>query len=309
MKLRVGTRGSSLALAQSKLLQTQLAQQNPNLKFETKVIKTTGDEAINRPFSAIGGRGVFTRELDEALSKNEIDFAVHSLKDLTSEFIPGVMLGAVTAPADPRDVVVSRSGQPLGELSKGAVVGTASLRRTALLKSKYPHLKIEMLRGNIDTRLRKVAEGTYDAIVIAAAGLIRLGWESKITEFLDPKEFVPAIGQGRLALTCRTSDMATRRVIETVDDSASHRLARMERILMQRLEGGCLVPIGCYGEEREGRVILYGYLGMPDGKREIRRTVEGRVTDAEKLAEDLAAQMLQGGGKEMLEELRPGVTK
>jgi hydroxymethylbilane synthase len=302
--LRMGTRGSKLALVQSHEVQQRLQQVHPGLRVPIQVIKTTGDRENEVPFSAIGSKGIFTKELDEALLADRIDCATHSLKDLPSDLPKGLKLVAVTKCLDPRDALISREGIPLSRLSEGSRVGTSSLRRAALLRRARPDLAVLELRGNVDTRLRKLDEGQYDAILLAAAGLKRLGLGERITEFLDPHLFVPAIGQGLLGIVGRSRDQESQRLLSVLDDPASHRLAEAQRRFMAVMEGGCRVPLGCYGEERDGKLHLLGYLGTPDGREEIREEADGEFSQAGVLAETLAQTMLKKGGERILQKLR-----
>jgi hydroxymethylbilane synthase len=276
----------------------------PARTFELRTIVTTGDVAKDVSFGSINLKGVFTKELDEALLARSVDLAVHSLKDLPSEMPAGIALAAVTPCLDPRDAVVSRDGTKLKDLPAGAKVGTSSLRRRSLLRAMRTDLAIELLRGNVDTRLRKLDEGRYDAILLAAAGLKRLGYEGRITELLDPFEFVPAIGQGMLAVTARAGDGEVADIVRALDDPAAHRLADAERRFMARMEGGCQVPIGCHGEVRDGRVRLKAFLSMPDASRSLVREAEGALADATGLADGLADWILRNGGREILREIQ-----
>ncbi len=302
----IGTRGSLLAMAQAKSVQSDLYRLFSDRIFSLKKITTTGDLAKDVPFGSISLKGVFTKELDEALLTSKIDLAVHSLKDLPSEIPPGLSLAAVTRCLDPRDAVISKDGKKLSELSAGAVVGTSSLRRGSLLKKKYPHLSPRALRGNVDTRIRKLDQGEYDAVLVAAAGLKRLGREERITEYLDPFEFVPAVGQGMLALVCRENDPETTMVSARMDDAEAHRIAEAERRLMRLMGGGCQVPMGCYGEADGDRVRFAAYLAMPDGEREIRRLSSGKLEEANRICEALAEEILKAGGRDILREIGAG---
>ncbi|MFH1262809.1 MAG: hydroxymethylbilane synthase [Pseudomonadota bacterium] len=305
--LRMGSRGSKLALVQTHEVQQTLTKAHPGISVSIQVIKTIGDRESEVPFSAIGAKGVFTKELDEALLAERIDCATHSLKDLPSDLTKGVKLAAVSACIDPRDALVSRDNVKFSRLPEGSRIGTSSLRRAALLKRIRPDLVITELRGNVDTRLRKLDEGQVDAIVLAAAGLKRLGLGSRVTEFLDPHDFVPAIGQGLLAIVCRAKDFETQKLLAVLDDPSSHRMADAQRLFMAAMEGGCRVPLGCYAEETGDRVRLIGFLATPDGKREIRESVEGTISQVKVLAENLAQRILKKGGDEILRGLRAEV--
>jgi hydroxymethylbilane synthase len=302
----IGTRGSPLAVAQAGTVREELARRFPRFGFRLEKIRTTGDIVKDVPFGSINLKGVFTKELDEALTAGTIDLAVHSLKDLPSEIPPELTLGAVTTCLDPRDAVVSRDGRKLAELPKGAKVGTSSLRRGALLRRRYPKLSIEFLRGNVDTRLKKLDRGDYDAILLAAAGLKRLGKGERISELLDPFDFIPAIGQGMLALVSRKNDADAGEVLKAMDDPTAHRIADGERQFMRRMEGGCQVPMGCYGEAGPDGVRFVACLSTPDGATEIRRSRTGRLDSAVEIGDWLADEILGAGGAAILKEIGAG---
>ncbi len=302
--IRIGTRGSPLALAQANSIREELMKAHPGFRFDLEVIKTTGDRQLDDAFSAIGAKGVFTKELDDALIGGRIAMAVHSLKDLPSQLAEGISLIAVPAPEDPSDAWVSRDGKGFEELPAGSVVGTSSLRRQALVRHLRPDLTIEPLRGNVDTRLRKLSEGRYAAVVLAAAGLRRLGLADRITETLDPRRFLPAIGQGMLALVSRTGDLRIEAILRSLDAPETHRLADTQRRFMAGMEGGCRVPLGCHGWIDSGRFHLLGFVSSADGTKFIRRELEGKVSDAFLLADSLAEILLSAGGREILDRLR-----
>jgi len=303
--LCIGSRGSALALVQTQQIQTELERIFSGIQITVQVIKTTGDRNLESSFAAIGSKGVFVKELDEALLSKKIDFAVHSLKDLPSDMARGVIVAAVTRCLDPRDALVSRNRSSFSKLPSGAIVGTSSVRRQALIRKYRPDLKVEMLRGNLDTRLRKLDEGKYDAIVIASAGLKRLGFDHRATERLDPFQFIPAIGQGMLAITCREGDKGTLEALQKIDDPMSHRLADIQRRFMNRIGGGCQIPLGCYGEERKGKLRLVAFLGSVDGTKEVRLEMEGSMAEGDQLADRLAEEILDQGGREIMNTLRP----
>jgi hydroxymethylbilane synthase len=303
-ELRMGTRGSKLALVQSRDVQRVLLKAHAGIRVGISVIQTVGDRESSVPFSEIGAKGIFTKEIDEALLSGRIDAATHSLKDVASGLPKGIKLAAITACLDPRDALVSRDGVPFSALPEGSRVGTSSLRRAAIARRLRPDLKILDLRGNVDTRLRKLDEGEYDAILLASAGLKRLGLESRITENLDPEQFVPAVGQGFLGIACRRKDQETQRIVSAVDDPAGHRLAGAQRVFLARMEGGCRVPLGCHGRETGDRLELIGYLATADGGEEIRERVIGPVAEAKQLGEKLALEILRKGGESILQRLR-----
>lgn len=293
-----------MALAQTGMIQKGLSSRFPKVEFRIETVRTSGDREADLPFAAIGAKGIFVKELDDVLLAGKIDAAVHSLKDLPSEVTKGVELTAVTTCVDPRDALVTRDGRTLATLPKGARVGTSSARRTALLRRHRPDLEIGMLRGNLDTRLRRLEEGKFDAVVVACAGLERLGRTERLSERLDPFEFVPAVGQGMLAVTCRREDKESREIVRAVNDERAHRLADIERVFLAQVGGGCEVPLGCYGEEKDDEIRLVAVLASFDGRKEIRSEVRGEIDRGEELARQLAGRILDQGGRAMIDEIR-----
>ena len=300
--LRVGTRGSVLALTQTGLavdaLRTAAAAHGVEFEVEIVRITTKGDQVTDKPFEAIGPKGVFAKEIERALLDDEIDVAVHSLKDLPSDEPQGLVIAAVLEREDPRDVLVSRAGQLLSELPPDAVVGTSSSRRRALLGIARPDLQTVALRGNVDTRLEKIASGEMDAGILAGAGLVRLGRSSEITEWLDPMQFVPAPGQGTLAIETKSdrhgSDLSW---IATADHPDTRSCTEAERAFMRGVEGGCEVPLGAWARIEDGEIICEGFLSSSDGRRSIRDAARGREPQA--VGEDLAREFLGAGAGEL----------
>jgi hydroxymethylbilane synthase len=290
----IGTRGSPLAVTQTGQVCEELRKTNPTNGFSVRTIQTSGDMSKSSPIGSLNLKGAFTKELDEALLGHRIDIAVHSLKDLPAEIPAGLTLAAVTRCVDPRDVWLSASGKKFNESAAGSVVGTSSMRRRALLARIRPDLKVEVLRGNVDTRLRKLSEGKFDAIIVAAAGLKRLGLEDRVTEFLAPNEFVPAIGQGRLAIVTRQDDSKVLKAVRPLDDEVGHQICLGERQFMLRMEGGCQIPLGCYGEVRDELLTLSGFwasMDGGDGARSVLKRVEGPLTEAIALGDRLASEI------------------
>ena len=290
----IGSRGSPLALWQARHMQAKLADFGVESRIE--VIKTTGDKITDVPLAKVGGKGLFTKEIEEALLAGSIDVAVHSLKDVPSEIPPGLTLAAIPEREDPRDALV---GRPLEELGDGARVGTSSLRRASQLRAMGQGIRIEMLRGNVDTRLRKLDEGNYDAIVLAAAGLIRLGWENRIRELLPPSIMCPAVGQGALAMETRIEGDACEWV-RKLDHAESRAAITAERALLATLEGGCQVPIGGYATVHDGSIYLRAIVAAPDGSRAVKGEIRG--TDPAALGVALAEDLLSRGAREILDE-------
>jgi hydroxymethylbilane synthase len=296
--LRVGTRGSVLALTQTDLAMAALrsAASARGADFEAEVVRITtkGDQVTDKPFEAIGPKGVFAKEIERALLDDEIDVAVHSLKDLPSDEPQGLVIAAVLEREDPRDVLVSREGQPLSELPPDAVVGTSSSRRRAQLHISRPDLRTVALRGNVDTRLEKIASGEMHAGILAGAGLVRLGRESEITEWLDPMHFVPAPGQGALAIETKSDRVASDLSwIVDADHPDTRACIEAERAFMRGVEGGCEVPLGAWARIESSEVVCEGFLSSSDGTRSIRDAARGR--EAKAVGDDLAQKFLAAG--------------
>jgi len=298
----VGTRGSALALAQTKRVCAILEDARPGLSTEVRAIVTHGDrtQASGEPLPAIGGKGLFTAELEQALRDGTIDLAVHSLKDLPTEEVDGVVLGAVCLREDVRDCLVSRAG-PVHELTDGTVVGTSSLRRSAQLRALRPDLEVRSIRGNVETRIRKVREGEYDAVLLAAAGIARLGLEHEVVEWLDADVLVPAPGQGALAVQSRADDAATLELLAVIDDRAARMATTAERTFLRALGAGCTAPVAAYGTTSGDAVHLEGLVASPDGREVVRLSGTG---EPEEVGERLARDALHAGADAILEAVR-----
>jgi hydroxymethylbilane synthase len=290
--LVIASRGSQLALWQARWVAAQLTAAGHPCRIE--IINTTGDNITDVPLAKVGSKGLFTKEIEEALLDGRADLAVHSLKDLPTELPEGLVLAAVPEREDPRDAVV---GRKLAELPLGARVGTSSLRRAAQLRQLRPDLQVESVRGNLDTRLRKLDEGQYDAILLAAAGLKRLGWGDRIAEILAPEQMCPAVGQGALAIEAR----AGFEKVALLDHAGTHTAVLAERAVLAALGGGCQVPIGAYATVSEGRVRVLAIVAAPDGTQVIRAEAEGPAAEAAEIGARLAADLLQRGAREILE--------
>lgn len=303
-KIKIGTRGSKLALWQASYLAEKLREQNPDLVIEIVTIVTTGDKILDVPLAKIGGKGLFTNEIERAILAGEVDMAVHSLKDLPTELPSGLIIGALSKRDEVRDALVSRSGKTLAALPSGAKIGTSSLRRRAQLLAFRPDLCISDLRGNIDTRLRKLANGDYDALILAAAGLIRLDRHSEITELLPPDIMLPAVGQGVLAVEARADDTEILHLLQGINDRTAAITAAAERAFLQRLEGGCQVPIGVFAELVAGELNVTGIIASLDGAKVIRRSRRGDPECAIKVGTVLAEELLSSGGSDILAEIR-----
>jgi len=300
-ELRIGTRGSQLALFQANWVKEQLEQ--ARLRVTLVKIQTTGDKIQDAPLAKIGGKGLFVKEIEEALLKKRIDLAVHSIKDVPTEFPDGLHLSAITKREDPRDAFVSREGIPLKDLPRGARVGTSSLRRQAQLLHFRDDLRVIPLRGNLDTRLKKLKILNLDGIVLACAGLKRLGLGEKITEILPTDISLPAIGQGALGIETRVGDEEVEEKIRLLNDPDSSTAITAERAFLKRLEGGCQVPIAAYARIENDRLEINGMVGTIDGKKLIRHRTEGPIEKAESIGVELAEVLLARGAKEILEEI------
>jgi len=294
--LTIGSRGSQLALWQARWIQARLESMGEQCRLE--IIHTTGDKITDVALSKVGTKGLFTKEIEEALLAGAIDLAVHSLKDMPTELPAGLRLAAIPEREDPRDALVGRT---LAELAAGARVGTSSLRRAAQLRALRPDLEIESIRGNLDTRLRKLDEGRYDAIMLASAGLRRLGWENRISELLDPGVMCPAVGQGALAVETRTDSGAAFRIVKRLEHTETRIAVTAERALLASLGGGCQVPIGAYATVQAGKVHIRAIVVSPDGSRIIRKQSSGSVDDAASVGRALGEELLAEGGQQILE--------
>jgi hydroxymethylbilane synthase len=290
--LVIASRGSQLALWQARWVSSQLSAAGHECRIE--IIKTTGDKITDVPLAKVGTKGLFTKEIEEALLDGRADLAVHSLKDLPTELPAGLVLAAVPQREDPRDAVVGRT---LADLPPGAKVGTSSLRRAAQLRQLRPDLQVESVRGNLDTRLRKLDEGQYDAILLAAAGLKRLGWGDRIAEILAPEQMCPAVGQGALAIETRSGFEK----VAMLDHAESHTAVRAERAVLAALGGGCQVPIGAHATVSEGRVHVIAIVAAPDGSQIIRAEAGGPAVEAAAIGTRLAADLLQQGARQILQ--------
>jgi hydroxymethylbilane synthase len=290
--LVIASRGSQLALWQARWVAAQLTSAGHECRIE--IIKTTGDKITDVPLAKVGTKGLFTKEIEEALLDGRADLAVHSLKDLPTELPEGLVLAAVPEREDPRDAIV---GKKLADLPLGAKVGTSSLRRAAQLRQLRPDLQVESVRGNLDTRLRKLDEGQYDAILLAAAGLRRLGWGDRIAEVLSPDQMCPAVGQGALAIETRAGFGG----VAVLDHADTHIAVMAERGVLGALGGGCQVPIGAYATVSEGRVHLMAIVAAPDGTQVVRAEAEGAVSEASQIGARVAAELLERGARQILE--------
>lgn len=304
--LRIGTRGSQLARAQANWVRARLAEAGH--AAELVIIQTHGDLLPNASLTHIGGKGVFVKELENALLANAVDLAVHSLKDLPTEMPEGLTIAAIPERVDPRDVICCRHRETLDSLAGKATLATSSLRRRAQLLASRPDLQMIEVRGNLDTRLRKLAEGQFDALALAAAGLIRMGWQDQISEYLAFDICLPAPGQGAIALESRLEDRATNEAVTGLEHATSRTAVTVERAFLAAMGGGCLAPIGAAGIVNDEELLLRGMVASPDGRRMLRDKARGTVSEAAELGTKLAEQLLAAGGAEILAAISPPPT-
>ena len=303
-RFRIGSRGSQLALWQANHIAALLRARGHEVEIE--IIHTTGDKITDVPLAQVGtkgglDKGIFTKEIEEALAAGRVDLAVHSLKDLPTELPPGFEIAAITEREDARDAFCSRLYAKVQDLPRGARVGTSSLRRQAQLKAIRRDLDIHPLRGNVDTRLRKLDQGEYDAVILASAGLKRLGRTELIKQIIPAEVMCPAAGQGALAIEVREGDSAMRQHVAFLNDPATRAATTCERALLNRLGGGCQVPIGAFAEMRNGKLHLEAIVADPDGSKVLRESRDGSLSDPEKLGNDVGETLLSRGGDEILE--------
>ncbi|MDY6843028.1 MAG: hydroxymethylbilane synthase [Thermodesulfobacteriota bacterium] len=302
-KLIIGTRGSKLALWQAELVKYLLKKRYHTIEIELKIIKTKGDKIIDVPLAKVGGKGLFVKEIENELQEKKIDLAVHSLKDVPAELPDDLHLQSIMKRENPYDALISKDGKQLDDLPEGASVGTSSLRRKAQIKDYRKDLVIEDLRGNLDTRLKKLYQGTFDAIILAAAGLVRMGWEDKISQYLSPTICLPAIGQGALGIETRKDDIETNQIVSTLNDEETATIVRAERGFLKRLLGGCQVPIAAFCTLSHDTLTLQGLVGKTDGSKILKDEIIGDIHHPEDLGTTLAERLLHKGAREILEEV------
>ncbi len=297
--LTIGTRGSQLALWQANFVEQQLSKHFPNVEIHLKIIKTTGDSIQNR--SLIGlGKGVFTKEIENALLNDEIDLAVHSLKDLPTELPDGLCIAAIPSREDARDVLITATSVSLQELHNGAIIGTTSPRRKAQLLYLCPELNIIDVRGNVDTRLRKLKETDLDGIILAAAGIKRLNKHNIITQYFDVDQMVPAAGQGALAIETRENDSAIEKLLTPLNDATTTAEITAERTVLEHLGGGCQLPIGAYAKNKNGELSIIATVCHPEGKKRIIETASGGIDNPQQLGKIVVEKLLNNGARELL---------
>jgi len=301
--LKIGTRGSALALTQARGIAERLKNQWPALTVDIVVIKTKGDIMQDVPLAAIGGKGLFVKEIEDALLRGEIDIAVHSMKDVPAEIPDGLEITIVSEREDPRDVLVSKKGAKIEDMSAGARIGTGSLRRGFQLRHLFPHMEIVPLRGNLDTRIRKIQSENLDGIIVAAAGMRRMGWTDRITQYIPVEIMLPSVGQGVLGIEMRNDDTNTRNAASFINHPQTWREVTAERAFLKKLGGGCQLPVAAYAVKKEHTLTITGLLGSLDGKMLIKDEVRGHSKNANALGVMLAERLLAKGGQAILEEL------
>lgn len=299
-EIRIATRKSALALWQAEFVKSRLEQEHPGLRVSLVPMVSRGDKLLDAPLAKIGGKGLFVKELETALLENQADIAVHSMKDVPMDFPEGLGLYCICEREDPRDAFVSNHYNSLEALPAGSVVGTSSLRRQAQLLARRPDLKIQFLRGNVNTRLAKLDAGEYDAIILAAAGLIRLGFEARIRSRLSIEDSLPAGGQGAVGIECRSADSEIQQLLAPLADADTASRVLAERALNKHLNGGCQVPIACYAELEGDQLWLRGLVGQPDGERLLRAEARAPREQAQQLGEQVAQALLAQGAGQIL---------
>jgi hydroxymethylbilane synthase len=304
--IRVGTRGSRLAIAQTEIALAALRKVHPGVRFEVITISTKGD-VDKRPLFTMDEKGIFEKEVNEAVKKGEVDFAVHSLKDIPSDLSDELIVACIPKRASPNDVLVNDKGQKLKELAPGSTVGTSSLRRAVQVAKSRPDLNVRPIRGNVETRVKKVISGEYDAVVLAEAGLTRIGMKDVIVERFGVRDFVPAPGQGAIAIVCRRDDRALLSMLRQIEDLRSRAEVLAERALIKKVEGGCRFPLGAVAVTSGDKITLYASVFSADGSRNIKAKKIGSANDPEKLGSKVADMLVRQGAMEMAEGWRRAV--
>lgn len=304
--IKIGTRGSDLALWQANMVKDLLCAKYPERTFELVIIKTKGDKILDVALSKIGDKGLFTKELEVELFDGNIDLAVHSLKDLPTVYPAGAKLGAVPQRGEFRDVLVSNEGKTLANLNENDVIATSSLRRKAQLLKINPKFNIVDIRGNVNTRLKKMDEGYCNVMIMAGAGLIRLGFNHRISDFLAPEVIIPACGQGAVGIEIRDNDPEIEDLLQGINHTESAITSNAERVFLNALEGGCQIPIGCFSKIEGENIVLTGFVAETNGTSLLREKVSGKFTEADSLAKELAAKLLAKGAASIVENIRNG---
>lgn len=301
--IRIGTRGSQLALWQANFIKSEIQRLFPDVTVDLKIIKTTGDRITDRPLAMVGGKGLFVKEIETALMDKEIDLAVHSMKDMPGELPQGLIIGAIPERENPFDVLISKDHCLLADYKTGAKIGTSSLRRASQIKHIRPDVTIESIRGNLDTRIKKLKAGEYDAIVLAAAGLRRLGQERQITQYLDETIMIPAVGQGALCIETRENDDDIAPVMAQLDHYDTQVCVTGERAFLKQIEGSCHIPVACFGKISGNQVVMTAVVASEDGRELIKEQIASPVDQVKEAGRTLADQVLEKGGRKILERL------
>jgi hydroxymethylbilane synthase len=301
--IRIGTRGSKLALWQANFIKSEIEKLSSDFDVELKIIKTTGDRITDRPLAMIGGKGLFVKEIENALLNDDIDLAVHSMKDMPGELPEGLVIGAIPQRENPFDVLIARDNCLLNDYKKNFKIGTSSLRRASQIKHIKPDVIIESIRGNLDTRIKKLKSGEYDAIVLAAAGLRRLGQASEITQYLDENEMLPAVGQGALCIETRQNDTDIALVMEKLDHYDTRICVTGERAFLKQIEGSCHIPVACFAKIVNNEIVLTALVASEDGIELIKEQIFSSFDQVENSGKELANNLLEKGGRTILENL------
>ncbi|NJO87687.1 MAG: hydroxymethylbilane synthase [Chloroflexia bacterium] len=302
--IRIGTRGSQLALYQANKVKSELEGKFPDKKIEIEIIKTKGDKILDVALSKIGDKGLFTKEIENALIDGTVDLAVHSLKDLPTVLPEGLKLGGVLKRAEFRDALVSSTGKKIAELDENDIIATSSLRRKAQLLKINPNFNIVDIRGNVNTRLQKMADGYCTAMIMAAAGLQRIGLDEHISEVIDEETMIPAVSQGIIAIEIRENNETIQSIVDAINDSEASIAGGAERTFLNVLEGGCQIPVGCYTKVGYNNFYMKGFISMPDGSQFISGEMSGKIMDARKIAKELAHSFFEQGASKIVEFIR-----
>ncbi len=300
-KITIGTRGSQLALWQANHIKSEIEGHFPEIEVELLIIKTTGDRITDRPLAMVGGKGLFVKEIESALLNKDIDLAVHSMKDMPGELPDGLTIGAIPTRENPFDVLIAKDNKMLTDYAPGAKIGTSSPRRASQIKHVRPDVQIESIRGNLDTRIKKLQAGEYDAIVLAAAGLRRLGQKDVITEYLDETVMIPAVGQGALCIETCENDNEIAPIMKTLDDSDTRICVEGERAFLKQIEGSCHIPVACFGKVMDTGIQMTAIVASEDGKQIIKEQITCPVDQVKNSGRKLADQVLEQGGRKILE--------
>jgi hydroxymethylbilane synthase len=302
-KICIGTRGSKLALWQANFIKSEIESLFPDFHVDLNIIKTKGDRITDRPLAMVGGKGLFVKEIETALLNNNIDLAVHSMKDMPGSLPEGLVIGAIPKRENPFDVLIAKNNCLLADYKKDFIIGTSSLRRASQIKNIRPDVKIESIRGNLDTRLKKLKSGEYDAIVLAAAGLIRLGQASEITEYLDETVMLPAVGQGALCIETRQNDDIIAPIMKKLDHYNTRVCVTGERAFLKQVEGSCHIPVACFAKIEDNKIVLTALVASEDGKELIKEQIISSMDEVKNSGKILADNLLEKGGRKILENL------